>query len=328
MAKQKTKTKFRTVVRWILWILLAQFILINISAAFYAYRFTHLYTAGQRAVDLKKHVSQNIFAKTWRLFTGPRFYKLSETEVPVFPYTTVVLKTKNKIPIEAWYGRADSASKGTVILFHGLTGNKSLVLQQAYEFRYWNYNVMLVDVRGHGKSGDNITTIGYKESEEVKLAYEYIKKGGEENIYLWGASMGSVEIIKAVTDYNLKPEGIILEMPFLSLQSHLKGRAKIMGFPKQPFAFLITFWIGAEQGFNGFGFNTASYAKKITCPVLIQYGTKDQLVKKNEVEDIYDAFASADKKLVIYDGATHEYFLKKNPERWRKEVEEFLIRTR
>lgn len=307
---------------WTFWVLLVQFILVNISAAFYAYKITHLYTA---PADMPpSHSSRNIFTKTWRLFTGPKFYREALTDTPGFVYSTVTLKTKKDLLIEAWYGKADSVSKGTVILFHGLSRNKNFVLDEAVAFRQMGYSVMLIDTRSHGNSTGDYTTIGYRESEEVKLCYDYISNNGEKNIFLWGTSMGAVEILKAVSEYQLHPAGIIIEMPFLSLQSHLKGRARILGFPEQPFGFLTSFWIGAERGFNGWGFETTRYAKNVNCPVLMQYGEKDELVLKYETDAVYEAIASPRKKLVMYENANHEYFLKRDPVTWKKEVSDFL----
>jgi hypothetical protein len=86
------------------------------------------------------------------------------------------------------------------------------MLDEAYEFRYWGYNVMLVDFRGHGNSDGEVTTLGMKESEEVKLAFDHISKTGEKNIILWGMSLGAVIITKAIWQYDLKPQKIILEI--------------------------------------------------------------------------------------------------------------------
>ncbi|MBL7748533.1 MAG: hypothetical protein JNM19_13950, partial [Chitinophagaceae bacterium] len=69
MEKQSLKRKLPTFFRWVLWVLLVQFILINISAALYAHKFTHLYAPEQVRTSQS---SQNIFTKTWRLFSGPR----------------------------------------------------------------------------------------------------------------------------------------------------------------------------------------------------------------------------------------------------------------
>jgi alpha-beta hydrolase superfamily lysophospholipase len=318
----KKKRILRRVIIWLSWALLVQFILVNISAALYAYKLTHLATVNP-AIPARP-APDNIFAKTWGLFTGPTFYKKPLTAVPNFSFSTIILKTKNDISIEAWYGKTDSISKGTVILFHGLTGNKGLVIDEANAFRIFGYNVMMIDIRDHGNSGGNSTTIGYKESEEAKLAYDYIMQRGEKNIFLWGASMGAVVVLKAVSDYQLQPSGIIIEMPFLSLQSYLRAQARFLGFPQKPFGFLTGLWISIEQGFNGLSFKTTRYARNIHCPVLMQYGDKDAFVLRYETDAIYESIAATNKKLVIYNGAWHESFLRYDPITWKREVTAFL----
>jgi alpha-beta hydrolase superfamily lysophospholipase len=321
MEKRSFRKHFRSALRWIGWVLLAQVVLINISAALYADKLTRYYS---EIPEDHSNSSGNIFIKSWKLFTGPRYAKPVVTTVPVFAYDTVKLTTRKGIRIDAWYGAADSAAKGTVILFHPIMNTKVSLLDEVNEFRYQGLNVLMIDFRGHGNSGSNHTTIGVRESEEVKLAFEYIRSRGEKNIYLYGISMGAVAIAKALSDYRLQPSGVILEAPFFSLQSYLKAKAGMLGFPKQPFAFFTTFWIGAEKSFNGFKHKTARYVKSVSCPVLFQWGTLDNYVLLPEIQEIFDATASAHKKLVIYEGGRHESFLRKDPAKWRNEVGTFL----
>ena len=324
MNKNKSaQKKFISILRWVGWVLLAQFILINLSAALYAYKFTHYYEGSPG--EIKSSSSQNIFAKTWKLFTGPKFYRSVVDERPVFPFETVKLKSAKGLQIEAWYSKTDSSNaKGTILFFHGITVTKTQMLDAAYEFRYWGYNVMMVDLRGHGNSDGNITTIGFREAEEVKLAYDHVKQKGEKNIILYGSSLGAVVITKAISDYEISPAGIIIEMPFLSLQTYLKAKARMLGFPQQPFAFLTAGWIGIEKGFNGYGHKTTRYAKKIQCPVLMQVGAKDEFVLLSESTKIFDAIASPNKKLVVFENCQHESFLRCEKEKWRTEVLSFL----
>ena len=320
MENVKIKNKFRHFGKLILWVFLVQFILINISASLYAYKLTHFY----KSDGLKKSFSsKNIFAKTWKLFTGPKYVKSVITEMPQFAFETVKLNTRDHILIEAWYSGVDSA-KGTILLFHGISANKGYMLSEAYEFRRLGYNVMLVDLRGHGNSGGNYTTTGVKESEEVKLAYDYALQQGNKNIFLYGVSMGAVIIMKAISDYSLQPAGIILEMPFASLHDHLKARARTLGFPEEPFGFLVTFWVGMERGFNGFKHRTCLYAAKVNCPVLMQSGALDNYVQRGETERVYSHIASQKKKLVVYEHASHESLLGNEPIKWKKEVSDFL----
>ena len=322
MIQSNRTSKKASIVRWILWFFLVQFILINISGILYGYKLTHFYDPTLKGTA---SASKNIFTKTWKLFRGPKFQKSVIAEVPHFPFETIRLKTRKGQSIEAWYIPVDT-SKGTVILFHGLGGNKSFVLDQAYEFMYLGFNVMLVDLRAHGNSDGNTTTLGIREAEEVKLAYDYIQTKGEKNIILYGFSLGAVVITKAIYDYSISPSHIILDIPFGNLKNLLEGRARVLGFPEEPFGLLVTFWSGVERGFNGFKHNTCEYVKKIKCPVLLQYGARDKLVTPQETECIFKNVGSPEKKLVIYADATHEPLLNKDPEKWRMEVKNFLLK--
>src|SRR5688572_7624806 len=258
----KRKRKLPSLVRWVIWALLVQFVLLNISSAIYAYRLTHFYN---NPGSNDKLGGGNIIERTWKLFTGPRQVKAVIRDRPSFTYKDVKFTTAKGIDINAWYAPVDSTSKGTIIFFHGITANKSTLLEEAYEFRYWGYDLLLVDLRAHGGSEGNTTTIGFRESEEVKLAYDFISQKNRGKIYLYGVSLGAVVVAKGVADHNLQPTGIMLDMPFLSLQSYLENKARTLGFPSQPFAFLTTFWIGIEHGFNGYGHKTSSYLMKIKC---------------------------------------------------------------
>ena len=317
----KRKRKLPSIVRWVIWALLVQFVLLNISSAIYAYRLTHFYNQPDANGKLG---GGNIFERTWKLFTGPRQVKAPIRDRPTFTYKDIKFTTASGIDIDAWYAPVDSVSKGTIILFHGITMNKSALLQEAYELRYWGYDLLLVDLRGHGGSDGNTTTIGYRESEEVKLAYDFISHKSRGKIYLYGVSLGAVVVAKGVAEHQLQPAGIILDMPFSSLQSYLENKARTLGFPSQPFAFLTTFWIGTEHGFNGYRHKTSGYLKNIRCPVLMQWGSSDPFILKGETERIFNSIASTRKKLVVYENAGHESFLSNDPVKWRQNVEEFL----
>lgn len=316
---QKTKVnKRRYWLKWIGWVVVAQIILVNISASIYAYRFTHFYDAPPGL-----HSAQNIFHKTWKLFTGPKFYKNTKEPEPSFPFENITLTTSDSISIDGWYSAVDS-SKGCVIFFHGLTVNKSFLEPEAAQFRQWGYNVLLLDLRAHGKSGGNTSSIGMKETEEVKLAFDYAEQRGNKKIILYGVSLGASICLKAVADANVQPAGIIADVPFRSLHDHFKSRAKMVGFPSEPFATLVTMWIGIRSGYNPFRHNMVSYAKKVGCPVLVEWGMNDPLVKESEVKSIYSNLSSKNKKLVIYPDASHGAFLRDEAKTWTNETQAFL----
>ncbi|MEP7238765.1 MAG: alpha/beta fold hydrolase [Ferruginibacter sp.] len=301
--------------------LVVLFALLNIIVAFHAYKFTHFYNNGEIAI--KRQEDKTGWDKTKEILFGINAVKKKNNVTTDSTFKTIYLTTKDSIKLEAWYITTDS-SKGTVILFHGHGGNKSDVFKESESFNKMGYNTLLLDFRSHGSSGGNTCTIGYDETEDIKLAYDYIKNKGEKNIVLWGISMGASAITKAVKDYQITPEKIILEMPFGTIEDAAAGRLKMMGLPTQPLATLITFWGGVEHGFWAFGMKPQEYAASIKCPVLLQWGRNDPRVSKREEDILFNNITGTNKKFVIYETAGHESLCKKETAKWEVETAAFL----
>ena len=300
--------------------ILVLFVLVNIITAFHAYKFSHIYDRNE--VVIKRNEDKTGWDKTKEILFGINAVKQKNQE-PDSSFETIILTTKDSIKLEGWYIKTKAAAKGTVVLFHGHVSKKSSVLNESEGFRQLGYNTLLVDFRAHGNSGGNTCTIGYTETEDVKLAYDYIKNRGEKNIVLWGISMGAATITKAMSDYKMQPSKIILEMPFASILQAAEGRIKMMGLPAQPLATLITFWGGTEQGFWGFGMKPSEFAKNIKEPTLLQWGKNDPRVQQEETDLIYKNLAGK-KQLVVYETAGHESLCDKEHEKWMAAISGFL----
>lgn len=309
----------KRMVRSLLKIFAGLFLLLNIVVICHAYKFTHYYDAG--AVVIKSQKEKTSWDKTKELLFGFNAVK-QKNIAPDSSFKTIYLRTKDNLQLEAWLINVPSA-KGTVALFHGHGGKKSGVLKEAYTFQQMGYNTLLLDFRAHGNSEGNTCTIGYKEAEDVKLAYDYLKQQGEKNIILWGISLGAATITKAINDYGIAPQKIILEMPFGSLPAAVEGRVKMMGLPVQPLSMMLTFWGGIENGFWAFNLKPSEYAKKIQCPVLLQHGSNDPRVTVTETKEIFDNITSQ-KKWVEYSNSAHESLCTKEHDKWVTEVSVFL----
>src|SRR2546423_8819354 len=96
--QKTTPSTIRYYLKWVIWILVVQSVLANISAAIYAYKFTHFYDGPAPA-----YTSQNVLSKTWKLFVGPSFHKNMEEPEPTFAYQNFTLHTSDNIPIDGWY---------------------------------------------------------------------------------------------------------------------------------------------------------------------------------------------------------------------------------
>ncbi|MEO6720645.1 MAG: alpha/beta fold hydrolase [Ferruginibacter sp.] len=311
----------RKILKYFLRSILVLFVLVNVITAFHAYKFTHFYDANE--ISIKSKEDKGGWDITKEMLFGINAIKGSNKEVADSSLQTVYFTTKDNIKIEGWYINTHPTSKGTVILFHGHGGTKSAVMNEAEAFKKMGYNTLLVDFRAHGSSGGNTCTIGFYETEEVKLAYDFVKQKGENNIILWGISMGAATIIKAMDDYPLQPSKIIAEMPFGSIVEAAGSRIKMKGLPAQPLATLITFWGGVEHGFWAFNMKPSQFAKKIKVPALLQWGKNDPRVTQKETNHIFNNLQGP-KHLVVYENSGHESLCKSEHAKWLNEVQNFL----
>lgn len=302
--------------RIFLWTIIPLFVVFNIITAFHAYKFTHFYNRiANDTTHVKKDVSVN------DIFFGINYFKKPDSTVPDTSYETVYLTTEG-LKLEGWMVKARDP-KGTIAMFHGHGGNKSDILLEAQQFRRLGYNTFLLDFRAHGNSDGNTCTIGVKEADDVQLVYNYLKGIGEQHIILWGVSLGAASITRAVSIHHIKPDKIILELPFGSLLQAVEGRVKMMHLPAQPISSMLTFWGGVEHGFWAFSNRPSEYVKDIKCPVLLQFGELDNRVSREEDNDISKNIF-APKTVVMYSGAKHESLCKKDPEKWLTIISSFL----
>ncbi|GAB3503711.1 alpha/beta hydrolase [Emticicia fontis] len=300
------------------WGLLILLVLMNIAAFFHAYKFTHF--SSDNIARTKDPKQLSLVRRLKSLAFGINNPRPTNGQFPTKPYQTIRLKSNKTI--ECWLIKTENA-KGTVVLFHGFAGEKSSLLEKSLIFEQMGYNTMLVDFMGSGGSEGNQTTIGYFEAEEVKTCFDYLKTHGERKIYLWGTSMGSVAIMKAISDYDIKPTGIIIECPFGSMYKTVCARFRLMHAPTFPMAGLLVFWGGLQNNFWAFGHNPIEYAKKINCPTILMYGELDDKVSREEIDEIF-ANIQGKKQLKTYPLAGHENYLNKYEHEWKTDVLLFL----
>lgn len=301
----------------LLWLALLLFLLMNIMAFSHAYRFTHFSASVKPRTD---DTGLSVTDRLRLLVTGVSNPKPALKARPTQAYEVVRLPGKESI--ECWRIRTDS-SRGTVILFHGYTGEKSSLLDKAQIFLGQGLDVMLVDFTGSGGSEGMETTIGFYEAEQVKRCHDYLKAQGEKKIHLFGTSMGAAAVLKAFHDYSITPASVILECPFGSLYKTVCARFRMLGVPTLPMAPLLTFWGGAQHGFWAFGHNPTEYARSVRCPTLLMYGAKDPKVSMEETNAIFTNLAGR-KTLRVYPEAGHENFLIQYEKEWAADVQAFL----
>lgn len=303
-----------------LYTLIFIFICMNIVAYMHAYKFTHFSDKEIPKTDNPGKLSG--WQKFKALCFGVDNPRPENSSFPKQKFETVRLQSNQTI--ECWHIRSPEP-RGTVILFHGYGGNKSSLIEQSNEFQALGYNTLLVDFMGSGGSAGNTTTIGFKEAQQVKTCYDYLQKQGEKRIYLFGTSMGAVAILKALDNFPIEPQAVIIECPFGSMYQTTCARFKMMNAPVFPMAGLLVFWGGTMNGFNAFSHQPSEYAKSVQCPALLLYGEQDPKVSRSEINEIFRNLKGP-KQLRTYPLAGHENYLVKYKNAWINDVRMFLDR--
>jgi hypothetical protein len=290
---------------------------------------THFVAAGGGARTVKPE-SMSLGQKAGVLATGVRIPRPANSITPAavgMAYDTHRFRAADGTELEAWRVPCPTGpARGLCIAFHGYTGCKAALLHEAAALGRMGYDVMLVDFRGSGGSAGDETTIGYREAADVAAAVRYAREQfAPRSLVLYGQSMGSAAIFRAVAVDGVRPDGIVVECPFDRLLSTVHNRFDLLGVPALGLDRLLVFWGGVQQGYWAFDHNPAEYATRVRCRTLLLHGGRDSRVTGPQAESVYAALAG-EKQFVVFDDAGHEAYLGHSPREWVAAVSAFLNR--
>ncbi|HRO70480.1 MAG TPA: alpha/beta fold hydrolase [Chitinophagaceae bacterium] len=148
---------------------------------------------------------------------------------------------------------------GLILYFHGNSRSIKGWAKYARDFYRYNYDVVLVDYRGFGKSTG-------KRSEKEMLAdmqfvYTTLKESyDEQHIIIYGRSIGSGFASKLASDNN--PRFLILDAPYYSFLKVVERFVPIL-----PVRFVLRYHLRTDR-----------WVPQVKCHIYILHGTKDWLI--------------------------------------------------
>ena len=150
-------------------------------------------------------------------------------------------------------------SKGVVLYLKGNSQSIKGWGKFAVDFTRHNYNVVMVDYRGFGKSTGRRSQKNIK--RDLQVVYNKIKEQTtEDRIILYGRSLGSGFAAKLASTNN--PKMLILESPYYSLTKVTARYAPFM-----PLSLLMKYPLP-----------TYKWLKYVQCPIHLIHGTHDKLI--------------------------------------------------
>jgi fermentation-respiration switch protein FrsA (DUF1100 family) len=197
-----------------------------------------------------------------------------------------------------------------VLLFHGVSDNRTGDLGHAEFLLRHGYSVVMMDSRAHGQSGGDMATYGWKERyDTVAITNALYATEKVRHLYAHGVSMGAAIALQSAA---VEPRiaAVSAEDPFASLREVTYDYASLDISPfvgKTLFRPASIFAMRAVSRTAGFDPDEVSPRKAVAqrvFPVLLICGTNDHRIPCRHAEAIYDA-ATGPKELWVVRGAGH-----------------------
>ncbi|OPX24798.1 MAG: hypothetical protein B1H04_01430 [Planctomycetales bacterium 4484_123] len=215
------------------------------------------------------------------------------------------------VEIDVWVlkaaGRTSTQpARGTVLVVHGLCDSKVSYLRLGRALSRRGFDVVLTDLRAHGRSTGRYVTYGALEKDDQKRVMDALlaEKLVAEPVYVFGRSLGaSVAILYAAIDPRVR--GVVAVTPSRDMPTTCRrflARNAIL-LDETTFQKVIA-RAGKLGRFDPADASVVDAAAKLDCPLLLVHGGADVFVPYTDSEEIFKA-AGGPKELEIIPWAGH-----------------------
>jgi uncharacterized protein len=197
-------------------------------------------------------------------------------------FQEVGFESTDGLDLKGWWIPEEGSSRA-VVLVHGLNASKSsqYVLDTAPIYAQAGYSVLMLDLRGHGESEGERTTLGYQEVQDVRGALSWLDEQGFEpnEVVLHGWSMGGATVLRSATGTGVA--AVVEESGYADLPLLLRDRLpEESGLPSffNPGIFLMA---KLFLDFDPWAVRPEEDAAKLSeegMPLLIIHSTNDRVV--------------------------------------------------
>ncbi|MEM7195039.1 MAG: alpha/beta hydrolase [Pseudomonadota bacterium] len=198
-----------------------------------------------------------------------------------------------------------TSERGTVVVLHGNAGNASDRTYYLEALEPLGYRVILIEYPGYGDRGGKPT-----ESQLVQDAVDTLKRVKKiygAPIYLWGESLGAGVAAATVANAETPIDGVVMMTPWDTLgevaQSH--------------YWYLPARWLVKDK------YNSVDNLSDYSGNVAVVLAGRDEVIPVRHGEKLWQSIKS-NKKLWVFEHATHNRMPLEPSRSWWREVMHFL----
>jgi hypothetical protein len=228
-----------------------------------------------------------------------------------------------------WKVRPIAANGDWVLVYHGVSDNRTGVLGHAEFLLRRGYSIAMMDSREHGESGGGICTYGWKERHDtVALADALYASEKVRHLSALGVSMGAAIALQSAA---IEPriEAVAAEGLFANLREVSYDYAGLDVSPTlgrtlfRPASIMALASVQKEGGFDPSVVSPEKAVAARRFAVLLICGTADHRIPCRHSERIYK-LAAGPKELWIVKGAGHAAALGNSPAEYESRVVELF----
>ena len=210
-------------------------------------------------------------------------------------------------------------STPVVLLLHGMGGDRRSTLPRARLLIAAGISVLLIDLQGHGETPGEHITLGWRESDDVRTALEWLReRGPARRIGVIGVSLGGASFLLGEAPPQV--DALVLEAVHPRLRRAIENRVGRWIAP------LMLLQVEPRLGVPIAKLNPVHHIAAVEAPVLVVGGERDTDTTEEETRALFAA-AREPKELWIVPGAGHEDFSRIDPDGYRQHVIGFLRRS-
>lgn len=220
---------------------------------------------------------------------------------------SVKKESYDDLSLHSYYVNQDSDV--TVLLVHGYRSEGSSVIHPIKRFYKEGYNMLIPDLRGHGKSEGNYIGMGLDDRHDIMMWIDYLIKKNHHNIILYGVSMGGATLLNVSgEELPLQVKAIISDCAYSSVIELLKYHLDLDDLKNKTALTLASFMTYIRAGYHIEDVVPLNKVKNAKVPILFIHGEKDEFIPVSMAYDLYHSAGCQKSLLILKDGKhAHNY---------------------
>lgn len=242
-------------------------------------------------------------------------------------HENVTLQTADGLALAGWY--VPSRNRAALVLIHGIGTNRADLLPLGRDLAQLGFGLLLFDLRAHGESEGSASTLGLRETLDVRSAVDYLHSRADvrpDRIGVYGNSLGAAVAIMAAAELG-DLRSVVADSGFASVEwvvsNQFNSLVRLPGWTA-PLVLAFGRW---QAGVDPGQVSPVERIHRISPrPILLVHGDRDATFAIQNAYLLSEA-AGDPKELWIVPGVRHSGAYAVDPERYVERVGGFFQRS-